>query len=159
MAPVRSLPVHGPPLDSFHMRKGGEEPTEFGYFLLCKMAEHEPPLSQAELARRMGVGQSTISRWIFNAGRPKDDKLRLLGEAIGVGFSDLLAIAGYGEPSDDITEALSALRPDVDSLAIELSAMLDEGSPLSSGDREFLRHTVDRLMDPYRKPMRRRRTS
>lgn len=157
-----SLPsphVHSPPLDSFHMRKGPDEPTEFGYFLLRKMAEHDPPLSQAELARRMGVGQSTISRWIFAPGRPQDDKLRLLAAAIDVKLNDLLAMAGYGEPSGDVANALSNLRLDVDPLAEELSAMLDDSSPLSATDRAFLRHTVDRLMDPYRKSMRRRRNS
>lgn len=143
-------------LDSFHMRKGPEEPTEFGYFMLRKMADHDPPLSQAELGRRTGVGQSTISRWIFNPGRPNTEKLKLLATALDVDYSDLLAIAGYGQPSEDIAEALSGLRSDVDPLAEELSAMLDEKSLLTADDRAFLRNTVDRIIDPYRRAMRRR---
>lgn len=141
------------------MRKGSDEPTEFGWFVLRKMGEHEPPLSQAELARRTGVGQATISRWIYKPGRPDVEKLRLLASSLDVEFEQLLSIAGYGEPAENITEALATLRPDVDPLAEELSAMLADGSPLPEDDREFLRHTVNRLMDPYRKAMRRRRTA
>lgn len=146
-------------LDSFHMRKGSDEPTEFGYFVMAKMAEHDPPLSQAELARRTGVGQATISRWIFSPGRPNSEKLRLLANTLGVDYTQLLTIAGYGAPSEDITDALSELRPEVDPLSGELSAMLAPGSALSDEDRAFLRHTVDRLIDPYRRTMRRRRSA
>lgn len=147
------------PLDSFHMRKGSDQPTEFGYFLMRKMADHEPPLSQAELARRTGVGQASISRWIYKPGRPEISKLRLLASALEIEYDELMTIAGYGKPSDDITDALSGLRPDVDPLAIELSTMIDDASPLSDGERELLRQMVDRLIDPYRRPMRRRRSA
>lgn len=147
------------PLHSFHMRKGSDEPTEFGYFVMAKMAEHEPPLSQAELARRTGVGQATISRWIFSPGRPNPEKLRLLATTLGVDYAELMTIAGHGAPSEEITEALSGLRPDMDKLAVELSSMLMPASPLSDEDRAFLRHTVDRIIDPYRRAMRRRRSA
>lgn len=149
--------VDDSPLHSFHMRKGSDEPTEFGYFVMAKMAEHDPPLSQAELARRTGVGQATISRWIFTPGRPNPEKLRLLADTLGVEYTALMTIAGYGAPSEDIADALSDLRPEVDPLSAELSAMLAEGSPLSEDERAFLKHTVDRLIDPYRRTMRRRR--
>jgi len=145
------------PLHSFHMRKGADEPTEFGYFLLSKMATHEPPLTQAELARRTGVGQASISRWIFKPGRPEPEKLRVLAETLDVKYDDLLALAGYGTPSADVTEALAAARPEIDRLAAELSAMLAENSPLSDDDRTFIRHMVDRTIEPYRRTMRRRR--
>lgn len=141
------------------MRKGSDEPTEFGYFVMKKMAAHDPPLSQAELARRTGVGQATISRWIFNPGRPNSEKLRLLATTLGVDYAQLLTIAGYGEPSGDITTALSELRPEVDPLSAELAAMLAPSSPLTDDDRAFLGHTVDRLIDPYRRAMRRRRSA
>jgi transcriptional regulator with XRE-family HTH domain len=154
--PRPRAPAHEGALDSFHMRKGSEEPTEFGYFVLRKMADHDPPLSQAELGRRTGVGQSTISRWIFSPGRPNTEKLKLLASALNIDYNGLLTIAGYGQPSEDIAEALSGLRSDVDPLAEELSSMLDERSPLTDGDRAFLRNTVDRIIDPYRRTMRRR---
>jgi transcriptional regulator with XRE-family HTH domain len=146
------------PLDSFHMRKGSDEPTEFGYFLMAKMADHEPPLSQAELARKTGVGQASISRWIYGSGRPEVTKLKLLAPVIDVEYDELLTLAGYGKPSDDLSGAIAGLR-DVEPLARELSAMLDAGSPLSSEERELLRQMIDRLMAPYRRSMRRRRSA
>lgn len=147
------------PLHSFHMRKGSEEPTEFGYFLVSKMAKHEPPLSQAELARRTGVGQASISRWIYKPGRPEPEKLRLLADALDVDYDDLLTLAGYGRPSDDVTSALASARLDIDQLASELSAMLEGESPLTDDDRAYIRNTVDRIIDPYRRAMRRRRSA
>lgn len=121
-----------------------------------KMAERA--LSQAALARRTGVGQATISRWIYKSGRPDAEKLRLLASSLDVEYKQLLSLAGYGEPAESLAEAIARLRvEEVDPLASELSAMLDEASALSDDDREFLRHTVNRLMDPYRKAMRRRR--
>jgi transcriptional regulator with XRE-family HTH domain len=141
------------------MRKGAEEPTEFGYFLMSKMAAHEPPLSQAELARQVGIGQATISRWIFKEQRPEPGKLRLLAPVLGVSYSELLTIAGHGEPATEISEALTGLRPDIDPLAAELSAMLNESSPLKDTDRALLRAMIDRLIDPYRRTMRTRRSA
>lgn len=152
VVPVRTV-------GSFHMWKGSEEPTEFGYFLLRAMAAHEPPLSQAELARRVGIGQATISRWIFKSGRPEIDKLELLAPVLGVDRAGLMTIAGYGAPSTDISEALAGLHPDVDPLAAELSDMLSDNSPLGDTDRDLLRQMVERLMEPYRKTMRRRHSA
>jgi transcriptional regulator with XRE-family HTH domain len=146
-------------LHSFHMRKGSDEPTEFGYFVMRKMAAHDPPLTQAELARRTGMGQATISRWIFSPGRPNPEKLKLLATSLGVDYSELLTIAGYGEPASDVAEALASIRPDMDKIAVELAEMLAESSALSGEDRAFLRHTVDRLIDPYRRTVRRRRSA
>lgn len=139
------------------MRNGSDEPTEFGYFVLNLMGQHDPPLTQTALAAVTGVGQATISRWIFTPGRPNPDKLRALADALGIGHDELLQAAGYAKRSQELSAALAASK--VDRLASELSTMLDETSPLSEDDRQFLRHTVDRLMDPYRKSMRRRRSA
>lgn len=151
-----SRPERG--LHSFHMRKD-TEPTVFGLWLMRKMATHEPPLSQAELARRSGIGQATISRWIFQEHKPDTRRLEKLATALGVPFAEVLTIAGHGTPSEDISTALAGLRPDIDPLAIELSTMLDEESPLDGRDREMLRQVVDRLVDPYRKLFRTRRSA
>ncbi len=128
--------------------------TEFGHFLRRKMAAHNPPLSQAELARRAGVGQASVSRWIKGPGPPSVDSLRKLSDVLNVDYPTLLTVAGYGEPDPDVSTALAGLRPQVDDLAAELSLMIDAGSPLSDDERTFLRHMVDRLVDPYRGAMR-----
>jgi transcriptional regulator with XRE-family HTH domain len=147
-----------PLIPSFHMRNGAAEPTEFGYFLLRAMAAHEPPLKQAELARRVGVGSATISRWIFKDGQPEAEKLRPLAEVLGVRYGKMLTLAGYGEPEVDVAEELAKLRPDLDPLAVELSQVLDDASPLPPAERDLLRQMVDRMIDPYRRTMRARRS-
>jgi transcriptional regulator with XRE-family HTH domain len=133
--------------------------TPFGLFIERQMAEHQPPLSQSTLARRAKVSPASVSRWLREPGRPDADSLRRLAEALDTDYDDLLAAAGYGRPSADIGEALAGLRPQVDPLAAELSAMLDPGSALGDDDRVFLQHMVDRLIDPYRRKMRRRGTT
>src|SRR5262245_21166055 len=91
-------------LGSMRARIGGgsvadRQPTEFGWFLLRHMAAAE--LSQAELARRIDVSQSTVSRWIYRTGRPDPDKLDALAGVLGITKSELLTITGYGSPADD----------------------------------------------------------
>lgn len=140
------------------MRKD-TEPTEFGYWLMRKMAAHEPPLSQSELSRRSGIGQATISRWIFTQQKPDPKRLRKVAETLGEPYDEVMTIAGHGTPSADISAALAGIRPDIEPLAAELSAMLEDGSPLDDADREMLRQVVDRLIDPYRKLFRVRRSA
>lgn len=133
---------------------GDSEPTPFGWYLMRKMDAHDPPLNQSELARQVGVSQSTISRWIYNPGRPDDGKLKPLAKTLGVEYSELLTVAGYGRPADNIADALSGLRPTIDPLAAEIGRMLDPNSPIPDTDRQALRTILDRVIDPHRRQMR-----
>jgi transcriptional regulator with XRE-family HTH domain len=128
-----------------------KEPTEFGWYIMRKMAAFEPPLNQSELARRTGVSQSTISRWIYSPGRPETDKLDLLADVLRVDHGELLAKAGHGRPADHVAEV------PLHRLARDLDAILSPNSPVPPEDREALERVLDRLIDPYLKLIRRRR--
>ncbi|WP_326564517.1 helix-turn-helix domain-containing protein [Micromonospora peucetia] len=127
------------------------QPTRFGLYVLRKMAAHNPPLTQSDLARQVPVSQSTISRWIFKEGLPEYGKLEALAPVLGVTVDEMLAQAGYGRQAADASEA-TAMHP----LALELDQMLGEASRVPEAEREHLRIIIDRVIDPYRKPRRRR---
>lgn len=135
------------------MPLGDKEPTEFGWYIQRKMAEHDPPLNQTELALRTGVSQSTISRWIYSPGRPETDKLQLLADVLGVDHGELLVAAGHGRPAESVAAA-PAHR-----LARELDAMLADASPIPADKRAALEAFVDQVLENYRPLMRRRRSA
>lgn len=130
-------------------------PTEFGLFIMRAMAAHDPPLNQGELAKRADVSQSTISRWIYSPGKPDTRRLDRLATALDVDYGELLSIAGHGRPAERV--------PDpgwpTDRLAQEIDAMLGGTSPLTEADRQYIRSMVDRVIDPYRRQMKRRRSA
>lgn len=130
------------------------EPTEFGWYLQRKMAEHDPPLNQTELALRTGVSQSTVSRWIYSPGRPETDKLQLLADVLGVDHGELLVAAGHGRPAETAAEVPPAHR-----LARELDAMLADTSPIPADKRAVLETFIDQVLETYRPLMRRRRSA
>jgi transcriptional regulator with XRE-family HTH domain len=114
------------------------EPTDFGWYVMRKMADCEPPLNQSELARRAGVSQSTISRWIYSPGRPETDKLDLLADALQVDHGELLAKAGHGRPADHVAE------PPIHRHARNIDAILSPNSPVPPDRRGGLHNPAHR---------------
>lgn len=134
---------------------GPDEPPHraFGQWLERHMALQDPPVTRNELARRVGISPSSLSRWINGHVRPEHDKLETLARVIGADLDDVLARAGYGRPATEIT-SLQLAHP----LALEIDLMLANNSPLSRADRDMLEKIIDRMIDPHRKVMRRRRS-
>jgi transcriptional regulator with XRE-family HTH domain len=52
-------------------------------------------LSQAELARRTGLAESMVSRWLRGLNQPDVPNLRRLGPVLGVPMLELLVAAGH----------------------------------------------------------------
>ena len=52
-------------------------------------------LSQAELARRTGLAESMVSRWLRGLNRPDVPNLRRVGPVLGVPMLELIVAAGY----------------------------------------------------------------
>lgn len=143
-----------------------KQATEFGYELLKLMAE--AGLKSAQLARAAGTSGSTITRLIYGGvERPDSETLSRIARAL-VGatlpptatsldveqavadlHSRLLHAAGY---------RIGAAPPPKAShpLAVELQQMIGDGTPLPQEDVHFLEQMVDRLIDPYRRKLRRR---
>ena len=98
-------------------------------------------MSQAELARRLGVRQQTVSRWEASAGLPPPNRIAMLEDVFELGRGALLRLSGHlpdGEWSDtDLTVgqivALLPRLPDGD-----LVDLIDEAWKLH---RARLRHS------------------
>ena len=61
-------------------------------------AREARPLTQAELAAALGIGQQTVSKWETGVTTPRPRALRRLAEQLDVPMTRLLSLAGYLEP-------------------------------------------------------------
>lgn len=61
----------------------------------------ERKITQSELSKRTGIRQSSISDWLNGRYEPKQDKIYLIAQALGVSPSWLL---GYDETTSTQTE-------------------------------------------------------
>lgn len=61
----------------------------------------ERKITQSELSKRNGIRQSSISDWLNGRYEPKQDKIYLIAQALGVSPSWLL---GYDETTSNQTE-------------------------------------------------------
>lgn len=61
----------------------------------------ERKITQSELSKRTGIRQSSISDWLNGRYEPKQDKIFLIAQALGVSPSWLL---GYDETTSNQTE-------------------------------------------------------
>ena len=62
---------------------------------------NEKKITQSELSKRTGIRQSSISDWLNGRYEPKQDKIYLIAQALGVSPSWLL---GYDETTSNQTE-------------------------------------------------------
>lgn len=60
-----------------------------------KIRREELRLDQAELARQVGVGQQTVSRWEAGLAMPRPERLPALAEALGLDSAYVHRMAGY----------------------------------------------------------------
>lgn len=131
--------------------------SAFGPWLTDYMAQQSPPITQAELARRVRADPRTVNRWCRSEVQPSTEHLKLLAPVLGVPYGQLLVRAGHGDPGAELPEA--PRPPRLDPLAAELGRMLDPDSPLDDETRTRLRLIVNQVMEAERKNMRRRRRS
>lgn len=77
-------------------------------------------IDQAELARRVGVGQQSVSRWERGTSRPRRSDAAALARALDLEVGTVLAAAGYVNAAADSPEQASqAVRPLVRSLPLQ----------------------------------------
>ncbi len=138
------------PVRSFRARmesqvSGERQPTDFGWWVLKQMADRNPPMSQADLARRVRVSQSTVSRWIYDPIRPDTDKLAQLADALDLDRGEVLTRAGHGRPAT-VTEGAST-----DPRLAKLAILLGHNSPIPESELAVLRSVVDGVIAPYEK--------
>lgn len=132
---------------------GDRAPTPFGWWLTEQMAAHHID-TQSDLARLITatdeartqgirIPQSTISRWIYEPGRPDPAKVVLLAPVFGVDPGEVLHRAGVGRPT----------TPDgpnhTDPLLAKIAILIGDNSPVPPGRLDKLRATLELVVEPY----------
>jgi transcriptional regulator with XRE-family HTH domain len=133
------------------------DPGEFKTYVVNAAANLPGVTSQADIARAANVGASLLSKWFRGEETPSLDSLTKLATLPGAKLNDLLRLTGRVD-DDGAAPLVTTMRP-VHPRARELDDMLAVESPLAVAEREVLETLVDRVMDPYRRTMRRRRSA
>lgn len=141
------------PVASFSVSNTDRQTTRLGGYILRRMAElgmRRP----ADVARATDVSDSTLSRIFDQPGYfPSQETLEKLADGLGVDRRALILFAYNIDDEDRPQESGIEIHP----LAVEFSRMLHPDSPLTDEDRNALRVIIDRVIDPHRRDMRRRR--
>ncbi len=106
----------------------GPDAATFGDRLAA--ARDKSGMSQAQLARRLGIKASTLRGWEQDVSEPRANRLSMMSGVLGVSMVWLLSGEGDGL---DAPDAFEELDPDVDAI---LKEMRDLRVAISqSGDR------------------------
>jgi transcriptional regulator with XRE-family HTH domain len=135
----------------------------FRDYVLAAAAQVPGVTTLADINRITGIGQSSLSKWFNGREQPSDKNLRLLQagfaeHGVQVNLRDLAQLAGR-LTYDDGAEIAAPVVTFGDPLAREIDQMLADESPLAVEDKDAIRALLDRLIDPYRRRMRRRRSA
>jgi hypothetical protein len=119
------------------------------------MAEHQPRLSQIDLARAANIGQATVRRWIYqNPILPKPDELSRAAKVLGVDPNEMSSRAGYGA----IRPVNPPPPPEPEHpLVAKLRRALDHSSTLTDEERTNLELGAGALLAAYDPALRRTR--
>jgi transcriptional regulator with XRE-family HTH domain len=126
--------------------------TGFGVYLkeAILAARFETP---THFARAVGTDPSVVLRWLSEEQRPTIRSIERIAPVLGRSINELVR-AAYPDRLSGPAPEVPAAHP----LVHELARMLADDSPIPRADREALETVLDRLVDPYRKLLRRRRT-
>lgn len=134
----------------FRMRNNDERPQRFGALIAQLMAERDIK-SQAEFARRTGLQNSTVSRWLSGEGTPDPKLLARVAERLTVVAEEEEAVySALMEAAGHISSGGEKKTRTMDPLARDLALMLGEHSPLSESERDLLAKLVGKIVDSFR---------
>jgi transcriptional regulator with XRE-family HTH domain len=102
-------------------------------------------------ARAAGTDPSVVLRWLSEEQRPTIRSIDRIAPVLGLTVNELV-VAAY-------PDRLAVTAATESALVAELGAMLAADSPLPEADRRALETVLDRMIEPYRKVMRRRRSA
>jgi transcriptional regulator with XRE-family HTH domain len=106
-------------------------------------------------ARAAGTDPSVVLRWLSEEQRPTIRSIERIAPILGKTINELV-LAAYPDRLGSATPPpIAVAHP----LVHELSRMLADDSPIPAADRQALETVLDRMLDPYRTVMRRRRSA
>jgi transcriptional regulator with XRE-family HTH domain len=103
-------------------------------------------------ARAAGTDPSVVLRWLSGEQRPTIRSIERIAPVLGRGINEIVQAAYPDRLGDQGPEP-----PTASPLVRELARMLADDSPIPEADRRALETVLDRMLDPYRTVMRRRR--
>jgi transcriptional regulator with XRE-family HTH domain len=106
-----------------------------------------------QFARSVGTDPSVVLRWISEEQRPTITSIERIASVLGRSINEIV-MAAYPDRLGRQTPT-TPIHP----LAYELGRILADDSPVPAGEREALITVLERLLDPYRRDLRRRRTA
>jgi transcriptional regulator with XRE-family HTH domain len=126
----------------------------FGAYLReAILAAHFP--TPTHFARAVGTDPSVVLRWLSEEQRPTIRSIERIAPVLGKTIDEVVRAAYPDRLGGEAPAAVPQLHP----LAYELGRMLAADSPISEIDRQALETVLDRMLEPYRKVMRRRRSA
>ena len=106
-----------------------------------------------QFAREVGTDPSVVLRWISGEQRPTISSIERIAPVLGRSITDMVTAAYPDRMGQPLPGAPVQIHP----LAYELGRILAEDSPVSPDERAALATVLDRLLEPYRRDLRRRR--
>jgi hypothetical protein len=107
-----------------------------------------------QFARAVNTDPSVVLRWLSEDQRPTIRSLERVAPMLGKTINEMVD-AAYPDRLGDAGRppGVTALHP----LGYEVGRMLASDSPISVNEREALLAVLNRMLEPYRRDMRRRR--
>ncbi|WP_213005287.1 helix-turn-helix domain-containing protein [Paractinoplanes toevensis] len=126
--------------------------TGFGAYLKEAILAARFP-TPTHFARAVGTDPSVVLRWLSEEQRPTIKSIERIAPVLGRSINELV-LAAYPDRLSGPAPAAPATHP----LVHELGRFLADDSPIPRADREALETVLDRMLDPYRRLLRRRKS-
>ena len=127
----------------------------FGAYLRESILAAQFP-TPTHFARAVGTDPSVVLRWLNEEQRPTIRSIERIAPVLGKTINEMV-LAAYPDRLGGSPAAPAA--PPLHPIAYELGRILAPDSPVDEADRRALETVLDRMIEPYRKVMRRRRTA
>ena len=127
--------------------------TGFGAYLKEAILAAQFP-TPTHFARAVGTDPSVVLRWLSEEQRPTIKSIERIAPVLGKTINELV-LAAY---PDRLNGPAPAVLPATHPLVHDLARMLAGDSPIPRADREALETVLDRLLEPYRRLLRRRKS-
>ncbi len=134
------------------MTPAAPEPGFGGYLKEAIQAARFP--TPTHFARAAGTDPSVVLRWLSGEQRPTIRSIERIAPVLGRSIQELV-VAAYPDRVGGPSPTPAATHP----LVHELDRILAPDSPVPEADRAALESVLDRMLDPYRKVLRRRRSA
>lgn len=105
-------------------------------------------------ARAVGTDPSVVLRWISGEQRPTIRSIERIAPILGKTINDMVIAAYPDKLGIDGPSVAPSHR-----LAYDVARILTDDSPIPAADRDALANVLDRVLEPYRRQLRRRRSA